>query len=198
MIATERPTRSSDHRQRILDAMAEVLTQKSYGTATVADLASQARVSKRTFYEHFSNKEDCLLALCEDTSARIMALILAVYSDEKDWMQLVSDVTKAYLQAIQASPALMHVLYIELFAIGRRGLEMKHEIAQRFADFLCGQVDLMRSQGHALKALDRLTAIAVVAGINDLILQKLMDGENDSLMDLRSTAQSLVLAVTRP
>lgn len=177
--------------------MAEVLVLKSYGAATVTDVATQARVSKRTFYEHFTNKEDCLLALCEDISTRIMALILTVYSQEKTWPQLVEEVTTAYLKAIQASPALMHVLYIELFAIGRRGLEMKHEIAQRFADFLCGQVDLMRSQGHALKALDRLMAIAVVAGINDLILHKLMDGQSASLMDLRKTAQSLVFAVTQ-
>lgn len=177
--------------------MAEVLVQKSYNAATVADIATVAHVSKRTFYEHFNNKEDCLLALCEATSQRIMALILAAYSQEKTWVQLVEEVTTAYLKAIQASPALMHVLYIELFAIGRRGLEMKHDIAQRFADFLCGQVDLMRAQGHALKTLDRRMAMAIVAGINDLILHKLMDGQSSTLMDLSQTAQSLVLAVTQ-
>ena len=189
--------RPTDHRQRILQAMAEVLVSKRYIDATVADVATQAHMSKRTFYEHFANKEACLLALCEYTSDQIMWVILQVYSPDKPWRQLVHDITQAYLSVIQASPALMHALYVELFATGRPGLTMRLGVGQRFADFLCSQVDIQRSQGEALKVLDRRVAMAVVAGINELILQAIMDGRGSTLMDLADTAETLVHAVTQ-
>lgn len=188
----------TDHRQRILQALAEVLVTKRYAEATVADVAAKARISKRTFYEHFDNKQQCLLALCEHTSDHILAVILQVYAPDKPWDQLVHEVTNAYLAVIQASPALMHALYVELFATGLPGLEMRSAVGKRFADFLCGQVDMLRSQGHALKALDRLTAMAVVAGINELILQTFLEGRPETVVDLAETAKALVHAVTRP
>jgi len=177
--------------------MADVLMDKRYSEATVADVAALAHVSKRSFYEHFDNKEMCLLALCEHTSEHILAVILQAYDPSKSWDQLVQDVTRAYLQAIQASPALMHSLYVELFAAGRPGLEMRRAVGERFADFLCSQVEMLRSQGHALKSLGRLTAVAVVAGVNELILQAFMDGQPHTVMDLADTCQALVHAVTR-
>lgn len=195
---TRTNTRSTDHKQRILQALAQVLVNKRYMDATVADVATQAHISKRTFYEHFENKEACLLALCEHTSDHIMVEILRVYAPDKPWRQLVSDITQVYLNVIQSSPALMHALYVELFATGRPGLTMRVTIGQRFADFLCSQVDIQRSQGQALKVLDRRIAMAVVAGINDLILQAFLEGRADSLGSLAETAEMLVHAVTRP
>lgn len=197
-MGTSSTPRSNDHRQRILQAMAEVLVSKRYAEATVADVAAQAHMSKRTFYEHFDNKEACLLALCEHTSDHIMSVILQVYAPDKPWSQMVHEITHAYLAVIHASPALMHALYVELFATGRPGLTMRLEVGQRFADFLCGQVDMQRSQGQPLKSLDRRTAMAVVAGINELILQVFMQGQADKLPELAETAKSLVFAVTRP
>ena len=60
------PTDSrNDHRHRLLDAMADAVAHKGYADTTIADLAAGARVSRRTFYEHFSSKEECLIALYE-------------------------------------------------------------------------------------------------------------------------------------
>src|ERR1019366_7779039 len=51
------------HRLRLVGAMAAVLAEKAYSTVTIADVARQARVSKRTFYEHFADKEACFIAV---------------------------------------------------------------------------------------------------------------------------------------
>src|SRR5919201_6795907 len=52
----------ASQRGRMLAAMAEVVAQKGYARTTVADVLSRARVSRETFYEQFSDKEDCFLA----------------------------------------------------------------------------------------------------------------------------------------
>jgi AcrR family transcriptional regulator len=187
-----------DHRQRILQALADVLMDKAYSEVTIADIAAFARISKRTFYEHFESKSVCLLALCEHTSERIMAVILNAYQPNMNWPSIVHEVTHAYLQAIEEAPVLMHALYMQLLATGRPGLDIRRAIVQRFADFLCGQVDMLRSQGESLKALDRPTAVAVIAGINELILQIMMDGNKQRITQLSEVAKGLVHAVTRP
>lgn len=192
------PIEESDHRQRILQALADVLMTRRYADVTIADIAAQARTSKRTFYEQFDNKESCLIALCESTSEQIMWAILAAYQPGMRWPQIVQDVTHAYLTVIQASPSLMHALYVELIATGRPGLEVRRTIGLRFADFLCAQVAMLREQGESLRPLDRLTAMAVVAGINELILLAMMDSDQPELMGLADTAMALVHAVTRP
>jgi AcrR family transcriptional regulator len=192
------PIAEPDHRQRILQALADVLMTRRYADVTIADIAAQARTSKRTFYEQFDNKEDCLIALCESTSEQIMWAILQAYQPGMRWPQIVQDVTHAYLKVIQASPSLMHALYVELIATGRPGLEVRRTIGLRFADFLCAQVAMLREQGESLRPLDRLTAVAIVAGINELILLAMMDSDRPELTGLADTAMALVHAVTRP
>jgi len=187
-----------EHRQRILQALANVLMEKAFSDVTIADIAASARISKRTFYEHFENKSVCLWALCEHTSDQIMFVILEAYKPGMKWTEIVDEVTHAYLNAIQNAPTLMHALYMELLASGRPGLDMRRAIGDRFADFLCGQVDMLRSQGDSLKALERTTAIAVIAGINELIMQVMMDGKYKKITDLAAVAKGLVHAVTRP
>ena len=49
-------------RGRLLAAMAEVVASKGYGAVAVRDVIARAGVSRKTFYEHFDNKEECFLA----------------------------------------------------------------------------------------------------------------------------------------
>src|SRR6185503_15316570 len=55
-------TPEKDHRSRLVQGMAIALTEKGYADISVADIVQHARVSKRTFYEHFADKEACYLA----------------------------------------------------------------------------------------------------------------------------------------
>src|SRR4051812_38560372 len=48
-------------RERMLDAMARAVGSKGYAKVTVSDVVALAGVSRRTFYEHFADKEECFL-----------------------------------------------------------------------------------------------------------------------------------------
>src|SRR4051794_5075686 len=52
----------ASQRGRMLDAIAQVVAEKGYGAVTVADVVERAGVSRKTFYEHFRDKESCFLA----------------------------------------------------------------------------------------------------------------------------------------
>src|SRR5579884_975427 len=53
--------RTSMSHARICEAMAHVVAERGYSAVTVADVVSAARISRRTFYEHFVDKEACFL-----------------------------------------------------------------------------------------------------------------------------------------
>ena len=51
----------ASQRARMLEAMAHAVADKGYAATTVADVVGGAGVSRKTFYEHFQDKEDCFL-----------------------------------------------------------------------------------------------------------------------------------------
>ena len=62
-------------RQRLLDAIVKVSCERGYEGATIAGLIDRAGVSRRTFYEHFPNKQACFLdalqAIERELTARV-------------------------------------------------------------------------------------------------------------------------------
>lgn len=182
---------------RLMEAMAEVMSDNGYANITIADIVARARVSKRTFYECFASKQDCLLALCRHVSDHIMVVVLAALRPGLPWAEQVREVTQGYLGAIKAQPVLMRSLYLEVYAAGAPGLAVRREVNQRFAELLRQQVDQARVSESGIKSLSRPLATAVIAGVNELILQLLEEDQEAKLMSLVAPASELVLAVTR-
>jgi AcrR family transcriptional regulator len=197
MSDTAPPTTSADHRSRLLDALTLALTDQAYADVTIADIVAHARVSRRTFYEQFDNKDACLLALCERVSEQILGLIAAGYDPTADWVEQLNRVTDTYLQALQMQPALVRTLYIELMQLGDVGLAVRRRISQRFAMFLIMQVELARVREPGKRSLSPALATAIVGGANELILQAIEDGRADRLSDLAPTVSEFMQAVLK-
>jgi len=53
---------SRSQRERILASMTRSCAEKSFAATTIADIVSGARISRATFYKHFSNKTECFVA----------------------------------------------------------------------------------------------------------------------------------------
>lgn len=193
-VAPDAPT-ASVHRTRLIQALAATLAVKSYADTTVADVVAQAHVSKRTFYEQFGSKEACLLALGESMSQQVLAQIAAGYDHEADWVEQLRQVTHAYLASLQAQPALLRTLFIELYGLGTLGLQVRRRIQCTFADFLRLQVDIARIKEPYKQPLDEAMAMAVVGGIHELILQAIENDQVSSLTALTPTITGFVQAV---
>lgn len=184
------------YRVRLLDGLAQALESKRYREITLADIAATARVSRRTFYEHFASKDNCLLALADHTSKSMMTAVLSARSAAKPWPTLVRDITKAYLTFIESKPHLMRALYIDLAALGESGVQMRRKIAEQFALFLQKQVEQQQASDKTLQPLSLLMSMALVAGINELILYEITRNDGSSLMALAPTAERLIHRVT--
>jgi AcrR family transcriptional regulator len=54
--------RKRTQRERLLNGMVEATNQRGYASANVTAVIGEARVSRPTFYEYFSDRDDCLKA----------------------------------------------------------------------------------------------------------------------------------------
>src|SRR5919107_340290 len=52
-------------RQRLFEAAARVFSTVGYAEASAESISREAGVSKATFYEHFANKEECILVMVD-------------------------------------------------------------------------------------------------------------------------------------
>src|SRR5436190_641079 len=106
-------TRESDHRVRVMAGMASAVDVKGYFATTIGDIVRQAHVSKRTFYEHFADKEECFLACYAYGGERALRAIADAADPDAPWPRRVHDATHAYLATLQEEPALTRTLLLE-------------------------------------------------------------------------------------
>lgn len=195
--------------------MIGLVAERGYAAVTVADVVASARVSKRTFYQHFADREDCFLAAyvaaAEGPLTRIAeAVAPAVEADPgaptPDLAAEVDAGTRAYLEALAQQPELTRTLLTEISGLGHRGWRVRREVLNRFADQLSALVALGAARWAAgggdevpgpagVRGLPRPTAVALVGGINELVLDAVEDGRGDRLDELAPTVTGLVLAV---
>lgn len=184
-----------DPRSRLIAGMAKALTQRALSELYADDVVREAGVSKRTFYQHFPNKEACFLALYRENSAHVLdALRAAALTPGATALERIQFGAKAYLSFMQGQASLMKRLYIDILYLGPEGMKAKREILEQFADVLIQAYDIAREgELKAMPALNPELVLATVAGINELILFKIEDGEVDRLTDLAGVSEQLFL-----
>src|SRR5947209_20090487 len=72
--ARRRPSRSEQTRERIMAAVRELLTERTFHEAPVEEVAARAGISRATLYQHFRSRVDLVDAIC-DTFAANPALL---------------------------------------------------------------------------------------------------------------------------
>ncbi len=187
----------TDHRTRLLDALASVLETRSFAEVTIADIVSAAHVSRRTFYEHFDSKEALFLALCEHESQQVLRLIVLGFNPLADWVGQLEQLTRTYLRHLQQRPGLLKALYLSLMNLGEKGLAVRRAMATQFAQFLILQVEFTRTLEPRKRPLSPVLASAIVGGINELILQAIEQDEAHALENLTPTVNEFIQAVLK-
>lgn len=175
-----------DTRRRLLDALAQVIATKGYAATTIADLAAEARVSKRSFYEHFSDKAQALIALYDSATQQSFDVLRRALDPAHDWHGQVEQALAAYLDCLASNPPLLRTLFIEIMALGPAGLAARRQTADRFAGFIVQVVG---------PGLPRPLALAIVGGIHEWVLQAVETDTVATLPALAGPAAQLVRAV---
>ena len=181
-------------RARLLQGMARAVADKGYAETTIADIVREASVSRRTFYEHFADKLECLIALYETASGNTIDVLRAAVKPDSDWEAQVEQAMAAYFGVLMRSPVLLRTLFVEMPGLGGPGLAARRRANQQLAKLLLDVVNNRPGQRRRKAPLQPLMAMAVVGGINELVLQFIEQGRTEQLQELTEPAGALLRA----
>jgi AcrR family transcriptional regulator len=168
-------------RDRLLDAIAEVCASDGYGGASVAAVVARAGVSRKTFYEHFTNKEACFLAAYDAILNKFLGVVIDAYKQpELAWPKRVEAALDALLSFLAAEPAFARMCIVEVVAAGPRALE-RYMSAVRLLANLLGD-GRGACAGH--EEVPASTAVAVIQGSALVIRDQILAGRTEQLTKL--------------
>ncbi|MBO9532679.1 MAG: TetR/AcrR family transcriptional regulator [Solirubrobacteraceae bacterium] len=186
-------------RDRMLIGMAQTIAKHGYRGATITEVVRFARVSKRTFYEEFGDKESCFLELYEKTAKELEGLILAASAKaELDWREQIRAGAHAYFSALAIEPMLTKAFFIEIGTLSERATQARRSMLDHFCVLLSSIVDEARKRNPDVpsRPLPPMLAAAVVGGMTDVMIGALeRDQYVESVDDLVETATDLLASV---
>jgi AcrR family transcriptional regulator len=186
----------ASQRGRMLEAMASAVAAKGYAGTTVADVVGGAGVSRKTFYEHFRDKEDCFLAAF-DAGVQLLvdAVERATLDAEGEWREHIRAGVRAYLSALSAAPDFARTFLIEVLAAGPHALERRAEVHGRFAELLKTLHESYRADHpEEIPQLPDEVFIAVVGAVNELVSDRVRKGRTADLPELEPVISYLQIS----
>jgi AcrR family transcriptional regulator len=123
-------------RARLYGATIEAIDLRGYKATTVAHVIALAGVSRRAFYEQFSNKEDCFLATYDIVVARSKKRMLEGWMSERGWDNRMHRSCQAFVEDVTKNAKAARLVLIEGMGIGARSRERLTRSAVAFERLL--------------------------------------------------------------
>jgi AcrR family transcriptional regulator len=180
----------------MLEAMAHAVAAKGYAGTTVADVVGGAGVSRKTFYEHFQDKEDCFLAAFDaGVGVLVTAVERATLGAEGEWREHIRAGVRAYLSTLAAVPDFARTFLIEVLAAGPHALERRAEVHGRFAELLKHLHETYRADHpEEIPELPDEVFVAIVGAVNELVSDRVRKGRTAELPELEPVISYLQIA----
>jgi AcrR family transcriptional regulator len=99
-------------RSRLLAAAVAAIERVGYERATVAQITAHARVSRRTFYELFTNREECIAAVLQSTAEQVRNALKAASLQDVAWGEQMRLGLWRILCFLDSEPGLARVLVL--------------------------------------------------------------------------------------
>jgi AcrR family transcriptional regulator len=135
---TGRPARFEGYTpaERIARAVAAVVAEKGYGAMTTDDIAAKASISLSTFYKHFDDKRDAVLAALEMSGAQITASAVPAARRAENWQEGVRSLYEAMCSYFVAEPAMARLATVGVYAAGAKALARRDRVIDSLAEML--------------------------------------------------------------
>ena len=173
---------SADQLQRLLLAMIDSVGEKGYRATTISDLVGRAGVSRKTFYEHFANKQECLLATFDTIAEDGRRRAVEAYgrAEAEGLQEAVEAAIRALFEATIDNPAAARLNMVEIVAAGPAGIERRERATDDYRRFVRGILQQEPDDGTVPDAVVR----AVVGGLNRILYSRVRHGRRAELRQL--------------
>lgn len=163
---------TESQRNRIHQAMVEVVSKRGYPETRVVDVIGVAGVSRKTFYELFESKEDCFLAAYDVLLENLLAEATEAFESEPGtaWSERIGVALAALLEHLSRHPDEARFAIVEVLAAGPKALARRDAALRQFTGFL------ESGRSETAVELPGITSLAIAGGINELLYSEILHG----------------------
>jgi AcrR family transcriptional regulator len=193
------PSRPADsrHPERIIAGLLASIEERGYVDATVADVVRHARVSRRTFYEHFSGKDDALRALYADALEHLHTWIREALEGPGSWRDRVHAGILAFGEGLAAYPGLARTILLEMGASSDLAIEQRDQAHRGFDQIILAAAAVIEQEDPSLQPLAPDMATAVVGAIYEHLTRQVVSGGIDAAR-VADIGTALIVALADP
>ena len=176
---------AASQRARMLDAVVRAVAERGYASVTVADVVGLAGVSRRTFYEHFVDKQDCFLAAYETGVQVLIGEILqSMDGAPEGWRDRLHVALATYTRVLASEPLFARTLLIDVLGAGARAVELRQRLYELFVTRFANLSQRAVVQEPQIAPVPDVFLRALVGGIGELVQQHIIARGADSLEEL--------------
>jgi AcrR family transcriptional regulator len=179
----------SIQRSRMLAATAACVEELGYARTTVGRIITRARVSRKTFYDIFADREDCFCALFEQTVDQARTRACSSYAGEDDRRDGIRSALIELLTLIDREPGLARLCLVDALGAGERVLERRAEVIRELARMIDGA----QRKGGAGRVPPELTAEGIVGGVCSVLHSRLLEPDGPPALDLLGPIMSMIV-----
>jgi AcrR family transcriptional regulator len=180
---------AENQRARLINGIIEAVAEQGYGDTTVSHVTAAAKVSRRTFYESFKNKEDCYRAAYEACLELVEGEMLAAAERQETWPERVRAGLEALLEVLAPSPDLAAFFVISPTTAG-------DAVSERHYQAMSGLISALTASPPdppAAKGVAPISPEVLAGGVTRLIAGKVSAGKTAELPDLLPGLTELIL-----
>ena len=161
-------------RRRLLLAMSEVLAEHGYEDASIGRVCKRAGVSRRTFYEIFHDRDECLLGAFDAAVERISGPVLAAWEGQGSWRERTRAALSVLLEQFDAESAAARVCVVETLKAGPSVMERRARVLAVLVD----AVEQGREQAKPGSEPPPLAGQGVVGGALSVLHTRLLEASS--------------------
>jgi AcrR family transcriptional regulator len=171
-----------NQRERLIAGLAEAVAENGYSGTTIGDITRHAAVSRRTFYEHFSSKDECFVAAYDTVMVELRERVAAAFEELDDWPHAVRAGIAAMLGFLASEPNLARLCMVEALVAGPVVVERYDAAIQSLVPYF--KVGREGRSAEVLARLSPTTEEALVGGMVSLISRRIIAGKTAELETL--------------
>ena len=189
--------RQDRQRRRLYAAAAAIFARVGYADATAEAIAREAGMSKATFYEHFDNKEDCIIALHDAATMAVLEAMRRTGDDHagSGAAGRVRAVIHTFLEVLAAFPDEAQTLLVEIIGAGPRAIERRDRVLAEYASYVDGVNHEDADRFGAPRLASPHDSFAIVGAVVELASRQIRTGQPDDVRDLEPVVERLVLGL---
>lgn len=177
-------------RSRIISATFDVCSERGAANVTVAHVVERSGVSRRTFYDLFNDREDCLLAAFEQALEYARERVIPAYDSVRGWREGTRAGLVALLRFLDEEPTIGRILIVESLSGGPLTSSRRAEVLGSLLE----AVERERAKTKAAGAtIPPLTGEGLLGGVLTVLYSRLVEDDRAPLVELTNPLMSMIV-----